>query len=366
VAALQNFIANSPPTIKAVWLNAVDALLNTLFNGATTASQARDALEVSAQPTYRNRIINGRFQTAQFANTITTGTGFICDMWLVAGNGGTFSGARVLAPGLADFPYFGRINSGAANVINSTAFWLIEHRVEGVMLDDFNWGTTSAATLTLSFWARVSVPGTYSYSIRNAGAARSYVGTFTASSNAWSKYVFTIPGDTAGTWLGPGSNLLGMTVDFCASSGTTFMTSVLDTWQNGNFIAATSQTGLMSVNGATFDVTGVQLERGAIATPYEMVPHVTDLARCQRYYEQSSVTVVGYAPVAPMIVQTHFNERVFKRASPSVSVQQVFATVGISNAAFGYVGVGPPHVLLTIGVTGTYSYQVTVAIDARL
>lgn len=367
MAALQNFVPNSPPTVKAAWLNAVDALLNTLFNGATTASQARDALELSAQPTYRNRVFNGRFQTAQFNNTVSAGTGYICDMWVMAsGATGSFRGLRILAVGLADFPYFGRIQSDAANTVPVGSFWMLEHRMEGVLMDDLNWGTSSAVTVTLSFWARVSVPGTYSYSLRSNGAARSYVGTFTATTNAWTKYTVTIPGDTTGVWLAAGNNQLGMTIDFCAGCGTTYQTSVTNTWQNGNFVAANTQTQLMSTNGATFDITGVQLERGVVATPFELVPHVTDMARCQRYYETSAITQVGYAPVAPMIVQTHINERVFKRAAPGIGLIQVFSTTGVSNAAFGYVVNGPPHVLLTIGVTGTYAYQVVISIDARL
>lgn len=366
MAALQNFIDNSAPTIKAAWLNAVDALLNTLFGGATTAAQARDALGVAAQPTFRNRVFNGRFQAAQFSNNITAASGYICDMWIAAtGSTGTFTGARLLAVGHPDFPQFGRMLSGAANTVTAASHWGLEHRMEGVTIGDLNWGTSDAATMTLSFWARTSVPGTYSVSVRNPTAAMSYVTTYTSTDNAWHYYTVTIPGPTTGTW--PITNNLGLTLLWVASSGTNFQTSSTDTWISGNFIASATQTQMMTTNGATLDITGVQFERGVVATAFEHISFQTELNRCQRYYETSAVTVVGYAPVAPMVASLHINERVMKRAAPSVGAIQVFATVGISNAGFGYVGSGPPHVSLTVGVAGaTYSYQVVVSIDARL
>jgi hypothetical protein len=368
MAALQNFVDNSLPTIKAAWLNAIDAFHNTLFAGATTVAQARDALEITAQPTFRNRVINGRMQQAQFSNSVTSGTAYICDMWLVGSGGtGTWTGSRVQAVGLTDFPYFIRILSGAANTVSAGSYWALEHRMEGVLMDDFNWGTSAATTVTLSFWARVSVPGTYSVAIRNASAARSYVTTFTATSNAWAKYTITIPGDTTGTWNGPASNLIGMTIDFIASCGTTYTTSTTNAWIPGNFIAANTQTQLMETNGASFDITGVQLEKGAIATSYEMIPVQAELNRCQRYYETSAVLLIGYAPVAPMAVGTHINERVIKRATPAINAITVVSVVGVSNASFGYVGNGPPHIQLTIGVAAaTYAYQIVASIDARL
>jgi len=363
MAALQNFIDNSLPTIKAAWLNSVDAFVNTLFAGSTTVTQARNALGVSPQPTFRNRVFNGRFQLGQFLNTITAASGYVVDQWLaISGSTGTFSVARVAAVGLADYPAFGRVSSGAANTISAGAYWGLEQRIEGVNVDDLNWGTANAVTMTLSFWARASIPGIYSVAIRNPTGTHSFVNTFEAVDTSWHRYVVQVPGPTIGTW--PTLNASGIILTFIAACGTTYQTGVLATWQSGNFIAASTQTQGMATNGFTFDITGVQFERGSIATDYEFIPHPTELARCQRYYEPVSVHVGGNGAAGVGEITT-INERAIKRAAPAITVISTIGIVNVSNVSWGYSNLGPPLVAVTPGTGGWY-YQVIVAVDARM
>jgi hypothetical protein len=157
---------------------------------------------------------------------------------------------------------------------------------EAANVGDLGFGTASAQTTTLSFWVKSSVTGTYSFSWTNDANDRSYVGTFSIlAANTWEKKTATIAGDTTGTWTNTGNSRhsflqigLGAGSDFDGTAGV---------WQAGNLRQTSGSVDFVAQsNGATFYLTGVMLELGDTATPFEHRSYGDELARCKRYFER--------------------------------------------------------------------------------
>ena len=181
--------------------------------------------------------------------------------------------------------YLAVTSSSAYPVISSDSFSLGQS-IEGFNTADLAWGTASAATITLSFWVRSSLTGTFGGSLRNSAVNRSYPFTYTISAaNTWEQKAITIAGDTSGTWVGA-TNGVGIRVGFGLGQGSTF-NGTAGAWAVGNFNNATGATSVVGTNGATFYITGVQLEKGSTATSFDYRPYGTELQLCQRYYEKS-------------------------------------------------------------------------------
>jgi hypothetical protein len=238
----------------------------------------------------RNRIINGdmRIDQRNAGASIATSSGtsvFTVDRWR-AGYTQTSkftaqqNAGSVTAP--ASFTnYLGVASSSAYSVLTGDAFWL-HQRVEGFNVADLSWGTANAQTITVSFWVRSSLTGTFGGSVFNDSAVRSYPFTYTVSAtNTWEKKTVTIAGDTSGTWLI--NNGTGLQINFALGVGSTF-SGTAGAWAGSALYSVTGATSVVGTNGATFYITGVQLEPGTVATPFEQRPIGTELALCQRYY----------------------------------------------------------------------------------
>jgi len=159
----------------------------------------------------------------------------------------------------------------------------IEQVVPGPAARDFAYGTASAVTLTLSFWVRASVTGTYSISFCNDSTSRSYVSTYTVNSaNTWEKKTVTFVGDTTGTWP-TATNTFGMKVVWDAGSGSSVTTSTLNAWQAGGFWKASGSVSLVANAAATLYITGAQLEIGSTATSFEFLPYQLALMQVQQF-----------------------------------------------------------------------------------
>ena len=163
--------------------------------------------------------------------------------------------------------------------------------LEGFNVADLDWGTASAKTVTLSFWVRSSLTGTFSGALSNGGFNRSYPFTYTISSaNAWEQKTITIVGDTTGTW--ESTNDVGIRLSFSLGSGSNFL-GTAGAWNANNNLGATGETAVIGTSGATFYITGVQLEAGSTASPFAHENYADTLQKCQRYYFNNFETYGG-------------------------------------------------------------------------
>jgi hypothetical protein len=182
------------------------------------------------------------------------------------------------------------VTTGATT--NATDYNVIEQAIEGYNTADLAWGTASAKTITVSFWVYSSLTGTFGAVLRCAGNARSYVASYTISSaNTWEYKTITIAGCTDGsqdTTTGTGIDLL-----FDLGVGSTYSGSATGVWQSANYLGLTGGTKLTATTGATFYITGVQLEKGSTATSFDYRPYGTELALCQRYYYRNKPGAVS-------------------------------------------------------------------------
>ena len=152
------------------------------------------------------------------------------------------------------------------------------------MVSDFVWGGANAQPVTLSFWAFSSLTGMFSVVNRNAAASRAYPFTYSIpTANTWTRIVVAIPGDTSGTWTLSG-NGQGVVVIFDLGSGAVYR-GPAGVWAPNGYCGATGTVSVVGTNGATFYVTGVKLEIGSVATPYNRQSLAKSMADCQRYYQ---------------------------------------------------------------------------------
>jgi hypothetical protein len=239
---------------------------------------------------FKNRIINGAMVIDQRnAGAAITGISS-SEQYPVDRLGVSSSSGGVLSAQQSSSAPTGFVNSvvvtvtTAATIFGTSGLNEVFYRIEGYNTADLQWGSASAQTITLSFWVRSSVTGTYSLGIQSNGAGRAYVATYTINTaNTWEQKTITVAGDTSGTWLT--TNGIGITVRWCLATGTNRIAGSANTWSSGNFIAISSTANpIMGTNGATFYITGVQLEKGATATSFDYRPYGTELALCQRYY----------------------------------------------------------------------------------
>ena len=154
-----------------------------------------------------------------------------------------------------------------------------------------SWGTASAQAITISFWVRSSLTGTFGGALQNSAGNRSYAFTYTISAaNTWEQKSVTIAGDTSGTWLT--TNGAGVYVTFGFGVGSTF-SGTAGSWGATPYLSATGATSVVGTNGATFYITGVQLEEGTQATSFDFRPYGTELALCYRYYYRQTPGLSG-------------------------------------------------------------------------
>jgi len=273
---------------------------------------------------FKNRIINGAMvidqRNAGAAVTIDqTGGTYTLDRWYGRDDSdGAYSIQQV-----SDAPT-GFTNSLKITItttdssLSASQYGFIGQWIEGFNTADLNWGTANAKTVTLSFWVKGSVTGQFGGSITNSAQNRSYPFSYTISAaNTWEQKTVTITGDTTGTWLT--TNGAGIGVIFAVGIGSNFLDTA-NIW-TGNFeMSATGQTNLYATSGGTLQFTGVQLEVGSTATSFDYRPYGTELALCQRYYENVSIsgTILSTVQVRPDgYRQAFYSSKQTMRAAPT-------------------------------------------------
>jgi hypothetical protein len=310
---------------------------------------------------FRNRIINGDMRIAQRGTTATPTAGyFTIDRFRLSGTSAVFSSIALVTSQSTDAPSgftnsFLWTNTNAVSPLTGTQLTNIEYRIEGNNVADLSWGTASAKTVTLSFWVKSSLTGNFGGSFLNSDNNRAYPYTYSISSaNTWEYKTVTVEGDITGTWLtdtGIGLRLhfsLGLGPDRLGAAGS---------WSSTRFEGVTGQVQLVETAGATWQITGVQLEAGSVATPFERRPFGTELALCQRYYEEGT-----YRQQLPIqnasVVQSYETWTTFKatkRATPTITGTNSQGTFNSNGAAVDGVALGRSDVVANRTNTGTYT-----------
>jgi hypothetical protein len=235
---------------------------------------------------FKNRIINGAMVIDQRnAGASGTANGYTVDRWnasvSLTTKGTWQQNAGSVTPPAGFTKYLGFTSNSAYTVV-ATDQWKFFQVIEGYNMADLAWGTANAKTITLSFWVYSSLTGTFGGALLNGAVNRSYPFTYTISSaNTWTQASVTIAGDTTGTWAT--DNTQGVYVQFGFGVGTTY-SGTAGAWAGAYYSSATGATSVVGTNGATFYITGVQLEKGSTATSFDYRPYGTELALCQRYF----------------------------------------------------------------------------------
>jgi hypothetical protein len=296
---------------------------------------------------FRNRIINGAMtidqRNAGASVTISSGSSYTLDRWnfeiaqsskiSVQRNAGSVTPP----PGFTN--YLG-ITSLSAYSVLSGDYFSVRQLIEGLNISDLAWGTASAKTVTISFWVRSSLTGTFGGAIKNGDSDYNYPFSYTiTSSNTWEQKKITIAGPTSGTWYTTAT--AGLQLYIGLGTGSQYGNGTAGAWTTSNFITVSGATSVVGTNGATFYITGVQLEVGTAATAFEYRPFTTELQLCQRYYEKSydigvvpgTNAVNGYI-ISPTGTNTVVNNVVFNGPSYKVNKRISSPTIVI----YGYSG----------------------------
>jgi hypothetical protein len=263
-------------------------------NAITNAAGGNTATINGMTPTadslqgFRNRLINSDMRIDQRnagASVTPTTSVFTLDRWAAnvaqASKLSVQQNAGAVTPPVGFTNYLGVTSLSAYSVISSDQF-VLQQPIEGFNTADLAWGTASAQAVTLSFWVRSSLTGTFGGALVNSGTTRSYPFTYAISAaNTWEQKTITVPGDTTGTWLT--DNGVGIRVYFGLGVGST-LSGTAGAWAGASLRSATGAVSVVGTSGATFYITGVQLEAGSVATPFERRPYSTELQLAQRYY----------------------------------------------------------------------------------
>jgi hypothetical protein len=206
-------------------------------------------------------------------------------------------------------------SSSAYSVGTNEVYGLFQF-IEGFNTADLKFGSATASAVTLSFWVKSSLTGTFGGSLVNSGYTRAYPFTYTISAaNTWEQKTLTIAGDTTGTWLTNNGTGIGVIFGLGCGSG---RSATAGSWTGTNLVfSATGATSVVGTSGATFYITGVQLEAGSVASPFERRDYGRELMMCQRYLEYCTGGFLGDTVSGGYYGMT-VNYSVAKRATPTV------------------------------------------------
>ena len=336
-------------------------------NGITQADQFNSDSTFG----FKNRIINGAMvidQRNAGASVSVDGTApYTLDRWqAVDSSDGVFSVQRdtVVPTGFVNSLKVTTTTEDSS--LSASQFANLLYKIEGNNVSDLGWGTANAKTVTLSFWVRSSLTGTFAGSIRNDAGARSYVFNYTISSaDTWEYKTITIEGDTSGTWETGISTGLLLTWSFGAGSN---FDATAGSWSAGSFFNTSGAVSVIGTLNATWFVTGVQLEVGSTATSFDYRSIGTELALCQRYFERSydigtataTVTTAGanwtYINFASGSVNDFSTQLTFQASKRAIPTMTVYSPDTGASGNIGSVGGDKTATASYIGMHGCTIY----------
>jgi hypothetical protein len=250
---------------------------------------------------FKNRIINGAMvidQRNAGASVTATGSNYSLDRWQMLASVTSKFTVQQSSTVPAGFTKSLLVTSSAATLLGATDYYLITQKIEGFNTADLGWGAAGASSVTVSFWVRSSLTGTFGFVLRNSAANRLYPASYTINAaNTFEYKTVTIAGDTTGTWLT--DNSIGIEIDFGLGVGSTY-SNTAGTWTTGG-LGTTGATSVVGTNGATWYITGVQLEKGTQATAFDWRPYTTEQLLCYRYLPVFRANENGSAYSNPIV-----------------------------------------------------------------
>lgn len=300
-AYVQKSLVNAKGDLITATANDTPAILAAGSNGQMLMadSSATAGLRYVDPPANRNRLINGGMildqRNAGASLTPTAGGQYCLDRWANNISAGSKYSVQRSTTAPAGFTNSMLITSLAATTPAAGDIYEVYNVIEGYDVRDLGFGAAGASTITLSFWVRSSLTGTFCGRIGNTGTAatpnRTWVFEYSvAVADTWERKTVTISGDTAGTWNK--TDGAGLRVGFTLGAGTNF-DATAGAWNSPNRAMTTSGIDLVATNGATLYLTGVQLEASPVATPFEFEPYEATLRKCQRYYQRITPGAAG-------------------------------------------------------------------------
>lgn len=325
---------------------------------------------------FKNRIINGNmvFDQRNSGGSITPTDGqYSVDRWgCYLSQSSKYSvqqNAGAVTPPAGFTNYMG-FTSLSAFTPAGTDYFLTQQSIEGSNITDLGFGTANAKTFTLSFWVRSSLTGQFGGAVANQGFTRCYPFSYTISAaNTWQQVSITIAGDTSGTWYT--NNTAGLYVTFDLGCGGSYL-GTAGSWTGSSIRGATGDTKLVSTNGATWYVTGVQLEVGTTATNFDIRDNETEWLRCLRYYQRiGNATYVGVGSgLQASTTQSNFYVAMLApmRSGPSFTVSNLIVTnrrsFDVPVTSISYSHVSSTNIFISLNHTGAGAQDLPILLAA--
>ena len=339
-----------------------------------------DGVSSSGLYGFKNRIINGAMvidqRNAGASVTPTSDATYTLDRWGTRLSQASKFSVQQTTTAPTNFYNSLKATSTSAYTVGSSEFFGVYQNIEGFNISDLNWGTANALTVTVSFQVYSSLTGTFGGSVFNASGSQSYPFSYSIPvANTWTTITLTVVGPTSGSW-NAGTNSTGISVFFSLGAGAT-VSGTANAWSGTLYRSATGATSVVGTNGATFYITGVQLEKGSTATSFDYRPYGTELALCQRYAFQTTGEYVGQClggALAAIFVEPPVQMRA--SATPSLVVNGFLINAGGTQLAATGISasvVTPQVARLNITVASglvagnaTFINGSTVRLDAEL
>ena len=307
----------------------------------TTAADGSCTANITNNLSNRNIVHNGEFVVSQrdFSSAVTqTGEAFTIDRWKTRMTANSKFSVQQVVDAPAGFYNSVKITSLAATTVGASDYYQFQQGIEGYNINPANFGTPTAKPMVLSFYVKSSLTGTFSVCFSNYTGNRFLTQNYTISSaNTWERKTISVPAITTGSW--ERGNGAGLYIYFTLGAGSGTLRST-GSWIDSNFgRAGTGSTNVVATNGATWQLTGVQLEinSSGVATDFEHLSYGEELRKCYRYFQRRTssdnyqwVSLVSFYTGTE--IHGFFDHYETMRASPTLSADTGSNTLAVQRA----------------------------------